>query len=94
MKRFSLFWELITADQTVPDKVFKKLFNFSLGVSILFALAYVEPAALVVLVLALSPYLAILAMTLIISLMVSVLWYWWQEAGRLRKKDIDTLDEE
>lgn len=94
MKRFHLFWELLIANQSVPEKSFKKLFRFSLGVSILFALAYVRPAALFILVLSLSPYLVIFSMAFIMCLLITVVWFWWQEAGRLRAEGIDTLDEE
>lgn len=89
MKRLTLFWELLIANQSVPAESFKKLFRFALGVSILFSLAYVRPAALFILVIALSPYLVIFAMAFIMCLLIIVIWFWWQEAGRLIEKGVD-----
>lgn len=94
MKRLALFWDLVRRDNQIPDASFKKLAKFALGVSILFALAWYPPIYLVIALVSLAPYLVIFSMAFIISLLVCAVWFWWQEAGRLRAKGVDTLDEE
>lgn len=91
MNRLSLFWSLICKDKQIPDMSFKKLRNFSFGVSLLFTAALTRPIDLLIAGIAVAPLAVIFTVSLIVCLLISAVWFWWQEAGRLIKKDIDNL---
>lgn len=93
MKRLILFWTLITSNRATPPAISKKINKFSIGVCLLFSITWIEPGGLAWVVISLSPYLVVFAMAFVPCVLISVIWFWWQEAGRLRAKGVDTLDE-
>ena len=85
MNRLSLFWSLICKDKQIPDMSFKKLRNFSFGVSLLFTAALTRPIDLLIAGIAVASLAVTVTVSLMVFFLISVVLFWWLLAGRLIK---------
>jgi hypothetical protein len=94
VKRLGIFWNLVTTDQEIPDKSFKKLKKFAFWISVLFTLVYVNPLQWVIALLSLAPLAVIFVMAFIPCLFFCAIGYWWSKSGDISKNGVDPDDEE